>query len=465
MIKVLAICLFTASLLGVFTSIDSTPPLESDGAQREANDTEALTLFENRIMPIFDSPDPSSCVQCHLSSVDLKNYILPSHEKTFLSLRDQGLIDVDNPKRSKILKLIEMGQADSDERSRLIHAKMRQAEYEAFVAWIQASCQDEKLRSLPPLDKSELAGPSSPNEVIRHSRKSRLIDSFTRHVWSQRMRCFPCHTQHEIGPRQKVAIKKFSKWHEEYGDKMLIFKKSPEATLRYLIEHSEATDSDHLPLLNLDDPTKSLLVLKPTSKIPPKKNGQRSATTYAEPVYHMGGLKMHLDDHSYKAFVAWIEDYTNVTKGRYTSIEDLPSDNWHPTKRVLRMRDVPESWKVGTAVQVFVHRMKPGQSEGSEQAVAFTQGTITPRKIVNGPLILLAPLGSTEYKKWKSQHNRLPPGKYLVKVYVDTAGKLQDDPALLLGSSDYVGQITIENARWRVGFPKATWISAKDLLK
>src|SRR5262245_29764747 len=66
--------------------------------------SEALALFEQRIMPIFRSPQPSSCVQCHLASVDLKNYILPSAEKTFVSLRDQGLVDVKNPEQSKILK-------------------------------------------------------------------------------------------------------------------------------------------------------------------------------------------------------------------------------------------------------------------------------------------------------------------------------------------------------------------------
>lgn len=58
-------------------------------------------LFNARIMPIFRSSDPSSCVQCHLSSVDLKNYILPSHKKTFLSLRDQGLINLETPKSRK----------------------------------------------------------------------------------------------------------------------------------------------------------------------------------------------------------------------------------------------------------------------------------------------------------------------------------------------------------------------------
>src|SRR5579872_7498293 len=72
----------------------------------------AEQVFERRIVPIFKSPDPSSCVQCHLSGVDLKNYILPSSEKTFLSLRDQGLVDLDKPENSKILRLINMSEAD-----------------------------------------------------------------------------------------------------------------------------------------------------------------------------------------------------------------------------------------------------------------------------------------------------------------------------------------------------------------
>ena len=54
------------------------------------NDDSPEDVFKQRIMPIFKSPKPSSCVQCHLSGLDLKNYILPSHEKTFVSLRDQG---------------------------------------------------------------------------------------------------------------------------------------------------------------------------------------------------------------------------------------------------------------------------------------------------------------------------------------------------------------------------------------
>ena len=46
----------------------------------------AAEIFEKRIQPIFKSPNPSSC-DCHLSGVDIKDYILPDAEKTYRSLR------------------------------------------------------------------------------------------------------------------------------------------------------------------------------------------------------------------------------------------------------------------------------------------------------------------------------------------------------------------------------------------
>src|SRR3954468_9008302 len=77
-----------------------------------AADPSPAQVFETRILPIFKSPNPSSCVQCHLAGVDLKDYILPSAEKTFRSLRDQGLIDLSAPEKSKILTLIAMEKED-----------------------------------------------------------------------------------------------------------------------------------------------------------------------------------------------------------------------------------------------------------------------------------------------------------------------------------------------------------------
>jgi hypothetical protein len=91
----------------------------------EPRTTTPQDVFAQRIMPIFKSPQPASCVQCHLAGVDLKSYILPSHEQTFASLRDQGMIDLADPKKSKILALIAMGDTDPDRGARLIHEKTR----------------------------------------------------------------------------------------------------------------------------------------------------------------------------------------------------------------------------------------------------------------------------------------------------------------------------------------------------
>ena len=99
--------LLAVASVGMVFFVVSAVGLASDAATGESSPIE---LFEQRIMPIFKSARPSSCVQCHLASVDLKDYILPSHEQTFVSLRDEGLIDVDAPDKSKILNLIGMDQ-------------------------------------------------------------------------------------------------------------------------------------------------------------------------------------------------------------------------------------------------------------------------------------------------------------------------------------------------------------------
>ncbi len=439
-------------------------------------------IFQARIMPIFRSPNPSSCVQCHLASVDLKDYIMPTSEKTFVSLRDQGLIDLEKPESSKILKLIEMGDQDRDDYSKRIHEKMRRAEYAAFSEWIIASCKNKELVSLPKSTETERAIPSHPNEIIRHARKSRVVNSFARNVWSQRMRCFPCHTPHQIGPKQKIAREKFDGWYEQFGDQMLIFKKTPEETLRYLINESKNTKGENLPLLNLDDPGKSLLLLKPMAKVPPK-TGETRVPTYSVPVYHMGGLKIHYNDHSHKAFLNWIEDYVKVTNGKYKSVDELPADNWYPTQRVLRLKDLPESWEKGSTVQMFIYKkmdsaeidhndtakdaptVKNELDDGnnwSDEPIAFTQGTVTPKRLVNGPLILLAPTDTAEFDNWKKHRNRIPPGDYLVKIYHDHNNRLADNPTAFLTESEFVGKIEIVAAKWRAGFPKAEWISGKD---
>ena len=239
-------------------------------------------VFERRILPILKSPDPSSCAQCHLAGVDLKNYILPSHEKTFLSLRDQGLINLAKPEDSKILRLINMSEADKGG-ANLIHEKTRRAEYEAFAEWIKACCADPALRDAAELDPKEFAKPDRPNAVIRHGRKDRLLESFEQNVWAMRFRCMSCHIE---GTPENDKLRK------EHGDRVAWVKADAAATMDYLIGTNK--------LIDTKEPEKSLLLLKPLME-----------------VKHGGGKKFLPGDQGYKAFRAWIEDYAAITNDRY----------------------------------------------------------------------------------------------------------------------------------------------------
>ncbi|MEE3368404.1 MAG: hypothetical protein VX346_03570 [Planctomycetota bacterium] len=438
------------------------------GTSRGANAQEAQEIFERRIVPIFKSPEPSSCVQCHLSAVDLKDYIHPSQERTFASLRDQGLVDLANPENSKILRLIRRGDNDLDKGARLIHQTLRRAEYEAFAAWIKACCNDPTLRNLPALLPTERARPQ-PDEIIRHARKSRVVDSFIRNVWSQRLRCFPCHTKHELdanNPQHKKPLENLRKLEAQFGkgfgDRLNLFRETPAKTVAYLIERSRQPSPGELPLLNLENPRESLLVLKPTSKLPPPDESGQRVPTYTTPVFHMGGLKMFPDDFSYKSFVSWIQDYASVTGNKYTRVNELPLDNWYPTQQVLRVRPVPKTWEQQTRVQLVVYAWNPARKQWSTHPIAFTQNSVTPRGIVGGPLFAFATKGAKTVD-WTDTHAVLRPGKYLVKAYVDSSKQLAQDPIAMLGAADLAGQAEIK-ARWRVGLRKAERIKGDQFM-
>ena len=456
-LSLLTVLLSASTVSTVVIADDADGRADGEGADGTPS---PLELFELRIMPIFKSPQPSSCIQCHLAAVDLKEYILPSHEKTFASLRDQGLVDLDHPEKSKILGLIKMGDKDLDKGARLIHAKMRAAEYDAFAAWIEACCKDPVLRNLPGGGSADRARPKRPDAVIRHARKSRVVDSFVRNVWSQRMRCFPCHTPHEIdesNPKHVKAIKKVKEFAREYGEELArrlpIFRETPEATLQYLIEDSRNTPPGRLPLINLENPRKSLIILKPTAKLPKRVDGVRDPS-YVEPVSHLGGLKMHVDDQSYKSFISWIRDYARVVGDRYASVDELPADNWHASKHAIMMRGTPEDWPKLVRVQLIVHAWDGQEASWKTEPCAFTQGTVSPKKSLFGVLFLLRPPGSESTEERDPEDATLAPGKYLIKAFVDSKRRLADDPTVMLGEDDFYGQAEIQ-ARWGKGFKES----------
>jgi hypothetical protein len=389
-------------------------------------------VFAKRILPIFKSPSPSSCVECHLAGVDLKNYILPSAEKTFRSLRDQGLIDLAAPEKSKILSLISMGNADP--KTPAVHAANRKAEYDAFAAWINACAADATLRSSPKLDASELAKPAKPNEVIRHARSDRLLESFEQTLWALRFRCMNCHTE---GTPQN------DKHRNEYGDRVAWVKKAgPKATMDYLIASK---------LIDPADPEKSLLLQKPLGK-----------------VKHEGGIKFVPGDQGYKAFRQWIDDVAAIKADRYATAADLPKPTngarRFGTEAWLKLENTPPDWG-DKLLQVDVYAWDETAKVWGSKPVATSDRKVWGKgKLWQHTVTLMAEPGSARAKSWSAGKPALPPGRYLLKVYVDADDRLAKDWTATLGEADFVGRVEIRG-QWKEGYGQMTVADAGKVRK
>jgi hypothetical protein len=415
----------TLTALACIAAVTSFAPT-SRGADDPAK------VFEERILPIFKSPDPSSCVRCHLAAVDLKNYILPSAKDTFVALRDQGLIDLNEPDKSKILVLINRGAADPKGAS-LIAIKQQKAEYEAFAAWIRACAADPVLKNAPKPERAPLLA-TEPVELVRHARKDRVLESFEKNIWALRFRCMNCHT--EGTPQNDKLVK-------EHGDRVAWFKKGgPEATMDYLLGSK---------LLDVNNPEKSLLLTKPLNE-----------------VKHGGGVKIVVGDQGYKAIRAWVEDVAALRKGKYTKPTDLPAKDTGPkqfgTDLWLKLDRTPDAWGDRLLmVEVFAWDAKAGAWE--REPVATSDRVVWGKgKLWQHTLTLLAPAGSTRATAWEKGKPALAPGKYLVKVYVDGAQKVKKDWTARLGPDECVGQTEFQ-ARWSEGYSAMTVVDATGVKK
>src|SRR4051812_20907947 len=97
-----------------------------------ADDT-ASEIFARRILPLATADKPSSCRECHAAGVDLSQYIKDDAATTFAALRAAGLVNAEQPEKSKLLEFI----ARTPEQGDPVMAKLRAAELAAFGAWIR----------------------------------------------------------------------------------------------------------------------------------------------------------------------------------------------------------------------------------------------------------------------------------------------------------------------------------------
>lgn len=374
-------------------------------ATKAAGDESSLAIFERRILPIFQSAKPSSCAECHLSGVDLKDYIRPTQQETFVSLVAAGMIDVRKPGDSKILRFI----SRRPEQPGLVTDKVRQQEYEAFRAWIRAVASEPTL----PAEKEQVepVGPQLPEEVIRHARKDRVLASFVENVWNEVGRCAACHSP----DRNQKQVK-------EHGEQVSWIKlRDPQGTLDYMLDAG---------LIDADEPEESLLLMKPTMQ-----------------VEHGGGQKMVIGDRSYKQFRRFIDDYAATVRGRYTRADQLPA----PSDEVSV---VTEIWLNIEDVLLQADLYRWCDSGWSKYRVATSDRPVFGKgKLWQHSLSLTAPRGTDWAKELRAE--RLPPGRYLVKLYIDQTGKLQNDFTAKLYQEDFVGQVEVES-RWPAGYGQMT---------
>lgn len=384
-------------------------PANPPAATEEAS---SLAIFEKRILPIFQSAKPSSCAECHLSGVDLKEYIRPTQQETFVSLVSAGMIDVQKPDDSKLLRFI----SRRPEKQSLVTDKIRQEEFEAFRSWIRAAVGDPKV--LAAKDKAGPIGPQLSDAVIRHARTDRVLSSFIDNIWNETGRCAACHSP----DRNQKQVK-------EHGEQVSWIKLGdPQATLNHMLDAG---------LIDSDKPEESLLLKKPTLQ-----------------VKHGGGQKMVVGDRTYKQFRRFIDDYATLVHGKYKNADQLPKPNNEVSASTdiwMKVENVPAEYDK-LLMQVDVYRRT--DSGWSEYRVATSDRPVFgAQKLWQHSLSLTAPRGSVWANEIRSE--KLPPGQYLVKLYVDRSGKLQKDFAAELGESDFVGQVEFQS-RWPAGYGQMT---------
>lgn len=391
----------TALLAGVLAAATHLPGASARSAPGARPKAPAATVsasravFEQRILPLLQAKNPSTCSECHLSGVDLKDYIRPTEAQTFTALRARGMLDVKHPENSRILRFIRMSRPKTP----LVTQKVRNVEYRSFRDWIVAAAGNPRLASAPAQSAAQPPDTDLPAAVIRHTRIDTVVASFTRNIWSQQGRCMNCHQAGTPDNDEKV---------KQFGPRVAWFKPdSPEATMRALIAQGD---------VDVNQPAQSLLLLKPLGRVP-----------------HGGGVKMLYGDAGYKMFRAWVEDYAAGVKGKYHTARDLPAP---PTEALLDMKCVlavsggPAAWK-DQSLRVDIYPWDTARGAWAERPAAtgergmFAAGNGQPTA-TNLIMYLIVPAGSGPGEKGRLLSG-LGQGRYLLKYYCDTSGKLERD--------------------------------------
>lgn len=390
-------------------------------------DDSALDVFKRRITPILRSPKASSCTECHLSGVDLKDYIGETQEQTFASLRAAGLIDVDDPDESKLLRFIQR----ASDKPTPIGESVRRQEYEAFRAWIHAAVKDPKLTAAK--TDSDQLGPAVPPEVIRHTRQDRVLGSFVENIWSEMGRCVSCHSP-ELN-RNKIGRNGFTK--EDVDAISWVVPRDPAATLVKLVDTGN---------IDTDDPDASQVLTKPAGL-----------------EEHGGGPKFAVGSRTDKNFRRFLKDYAAIVNDKYQQATQLPT----PPREVavltgqhLRIIDLPERFHQKLLRADIYRHTDAGWSDArwatAENPIAGK------RQMWQSMVMATAPRESRRGTTLKAEMP-LPAGRYLVKIYIDRQDKTKQNRDYELDESDFYGEVEF-HGEWKPGYqpPKIVHAPVRD---
>ncbi|MDA0281759.1 MAG: hypothetical protein O3B86_00255 [Planctomycetota bacterium] len=382
----------------------------------ELENADAGTIFARRILPILKADSSSSCTECHFAGVELRDFILENQAKTFASLKATGMIDVDKPDDSKLLRFI----GRKPEKPDPLVEKVRQNELVAFRAWIRAAVREPGLLKAT---SDVQVGTSLPPEVIRHARRDRVLSSFIDNIWSEMGRCVNCHNPERN--RQKIGRNGFTK--EDVDAISWIVPNDPAATLRELVDSGN---------IDMDNPSASPVLTKPSGL---EKHG--------------GGPKFFPGSPTYRNFLTFLTDYADITTGRYRSINDLPAAPDEITllsEQQLRITDIPADF-TDMPLQVDIYRRTPDTQQWSDHRWATGFSRVNGKQHVwQNPILVAAPADSPLAKEFR-ERKLLPPGEYRIRILIDRNRKTEKDPAYELGDAEFVAEAHISGA-WKPGY-------------
>jgi hypothetical protein len=377
----------------------------------------ASDIFTRRILPLAKADKPSSCAECHAAGVDLSQYIKSDAATTFAALRAAGLVNAEQPEKSKLLDFI----ARAPEKGDASIAKLRAEELTAFRTWIQAAAKDPQLAAATA--PAQAIGPTLPPEVIRHARRDRVLASFLENIWIERERCAGCHSP----PNNQKQVK-------EHGEHISwIVPNDPAGTLATIIDHG---------LINLDDPDKSKILQKPLGE-----------------VEHGGHVKFVRGNRTDKQFRRFLNDYAATVRLKYQTAADLPAPTetiFLTTGQHLRVTDLPKEF--GNRI-ARVDLFRWTDTGWTAKPVAVADSRVNPDNGVFQNAVFAIVPRQIDIAKQVWARPQLPAGRYLAKLYVDRDGNAAQDRDYELGDRDSIGQVEFDGP-WPAGYSPPKIIKA-----